>query len=114
MCYDRATNNKEDKSMELKQQFEQVMGSSVNMALATCVNDKPNVRIVTFAYDKNRAGKLYFSTFKGNQKIAEFAQNPNVSCMPLPEARNPICRSVYSARCKIRYEPGRISHADCT
>jgi len=72
--------------MELKQQFEQVMGSSVNMALATCVNDKPNVRIVTFAYDKNRAGKLYFSTFKGNQKIAEFTQNPNVSCMPLPEA----------------------------
>ena len=72
--------------MELKQQFEQVMSSSVNMALATCVNDKPNVRIVTFAYDKNREGKLFFSTFKGNQKIAEFTQNPNVSCMPLPEA----------------------------
>jgi len=72
--------------MELKQQFEQVMGSSVNMALATCVNDKPNVRIVTFAYDKNKEGKVYFSTFKGNQKIAEFKQNPNVSCMPLPEA----------------------------
>lgn len=71
--------------MELNQKFEQVMGSSVNMTLATCVNDKPNVRVVTFAYDKNKKGKLYFSTFKGNQKIAEFAQNPNVSCMPLPE-----------------------------
>lgn len=72
--------------MELKQQFEQVMGSSVNMALATCVNDKPNVRVVTFAYDKSREGKLFFSTFKGSQKIVEFTQNPNVSCMPLPQA----------------------------
>lgn len=72
--------------MELKQQFEQVMGSSINMALATCVNNKPNVRVITFAYDKNREGKLFFSTFKGNRKIAEFAQNPNVSCMPLPQS----------------------------
>lgn len=71
--------------MELKQQFEQVMEGSVNMALATCVKDKPNVRVVTFAYDKTRAGRLFFSTFKGNKKIAEFAQNPNVACMPLPE-----------------------------
>lgn len=55
------------------------------MALATGVNDKPNVRVVTFAYDKNRTGRLFFSTFKENQKIAEFTQNPNVSCMPLPE-----------------------------
>jgi len=72
--------------MDLKQQFEQVMNSSVNMALATCVNDKPNVRVVTFAYDKNREGKLFFSTFKGNRKIAEFAQNPNVACMMLPQS----------------------------
>lgn len=70
--------------MELKQHFEQVMGTSVNMALATSVNDKANVRIVTFAYDRTREGKVFFSTFKGNQKIVEFAQNPNVACLPLP------------------------------
>lgn len=71
--------------MELKQQFEEIMGSAVNIALATCVNDQPNVRVVTFAYDKNSAGKLFFSTFKGSQKTIEFTQNPNVSCMPLPQ-----------------------------
>lgn len=71
--------------MELKQQFEQVMGSSINMALATSVNDRPNVRVVTFGYDKNKEGRLFFSTFKGNQKVQEFAQNPYVSCMPLPQ-----------------------------
>lgn len=71
--------------MELKQQFEQVMLSSINLSLATSAGDKPNVRIVTFAYDKNREGKLFFSTFQGNRKIVEFAQNPNVCCMPLPQ-----------------------------
>ena len=70
--------------MNLKQQFEKVMSESVNMALATSVGDKPNVRIMTFAYDESRIGRLFFTTFKGNQKTKEFQQNPNVACMPLP------------------------------
>lgn len=70
--------------MELRQQFENVMGTAVNMALATSKDKQPNVRIVTFGYDKDRAGHVYFTTFKGNQKIKEFQENPNVSCMPLP------------------------------
>lgn len=70
--------------MELKQQFEKVMGESVNMALATCVENQPNVRVVTFAFDNSKGGRLFFSTFKGNQKTKEFQHNPNVSCMPLP------------------------------
>ena len=72
--------------MELKTQFEKVMGESINMALATSVSDKPNVRVVTFAYDPKRSGKLFFTTFKGNQKQKEFATNPHVACMPLPES----------------------------
>lgn len=72
--------------MSLKEQFEKVMGESVNMALATSAEDKPNVRIVTFAYDPAKAGKVFFTTFKGSQKIKEFAANPHVACMPLPES----------------------------
>ncbi len=72
--------------MELKQQFEQVMNTWVNMALATSVEDKANVRMVTFAYDNNQPGKIFFCTFKGNQKIAEFQKNPQVTCLPLPPA----------------------------
>jgi len=71
--------------MELKQQFKKVMGESVNMALATCVDNQPNVRVVTFAYDNTKADRLFFTTFKGNQKIKEFQKNPNVACMPLPK-----------------------------
>lgn len=72
--------------MELKTQFETVMQESVNMALATSVDDKPNVRVVTFAYDPAKAGRVFFTTFKGNQKTKEFAKNPHVACVPLPES----------------------------
>ena len=71
--------------MTIQEQFDQVMTESVNMALATSVGDKPNVRIITFAYDPAQKGKIFFTTFKGNQKIKEFEQNPMVACMPLPE-----------------------------
>lgn len=72
--------------MEKKAAFEKVMRESINMALATSVDNRPNVRVVTFAYDPARAGKVFFTTFKGNQKINEFAENPSVACMPLPES----------------------------
>lgn len=70
----------------MKTLFEQVMRESINMALATSVDNKPNVRVVSFAYDPDKAGKVFFTTFKGNQKIQEFAANPHVACMPLPES----------------------------
>lgn len=71
--------------MELKQAFDTVMETTINMALATSINDQPNVRVVTYAYDPSNLGVVYFTTFKGNQKIQEFAQNEKVALMPLPE-----------------------------
>lgn len=70
----------------MKALFEKVMQESINMTLATSVDNKPNVRVVTFAYDPVRTGKVFFTTFKGNQKVKEFAKNPNVACMPLRES----------------------------
>ena len=70
--------------MSLKKQFNEVMEVSVNMALATSVKNQPNVRIVTFAYDEKKEGRIFFTTFKGCQKIKEFEENSNVACMPLP------------------------------
>ena len=72
--------------MELKQAFETVMSGTTNMALATSVNGKPNVRVVTYGYDKTTPSTVYFTTFKGNQKISEFEENPHVAIIPLPES----------------------------
>ena len=71
--------------MDQKQSFEKIMSETVNMALATSVESRPNVRVVTFAYDTAKAGRLFFTSFKGNQKTREFEQNATVCCMPLPE-----------------------------
>ena len=70
--------------MELKQSFEKLMMESIDMALATSVDDKPNVRVVTFAYSTDREGRLFFTTFRGNKKTLEFEKNSNVACMTLP------------------------------
>ncbi|KAL1110006.1 hypothetical protein AAG570_014012 [Ranatra chinensis] len=45
----------------------------------------PNVRVVTYAYDNSKPGRLFFTSFKGNKKIKELEQNPNVSCILLPK-----------------------------
>ena len=70
--------------MTLHEHFDKVMLESVNIALATSVNQRPNVRVVTFAYDPTITGRFFFTTFKGSQKGREFEQNPHVACMPLP------------------------------
>lgn len=71
--------------MEIKDAFIAVMEGTINTALATCVNGRPNVRVVTYAWEASNPKTVYFTTFQGNQKIMEFQQNPNVALTPLPE-----------------------------
>ncbi|MFV0350710.1 MAG: pyridoxamine 5'-phosphate oxidase family protein [Oscillospiraceae bacterium] len=70
--------------MDLLQLFNQEMASLKFMSLATSVNNMPNVRVVNFGYNPATPRLVYFSTFKGNQKIEEMAENANVALMPLP------------------------------
>lgn len=48
------------------------------MALATCLNDMLNDRIVNFYYDENEY-ILYFSTFNNNQKVVDFKANEQIA-----------------------------------
>ena len=61
------------------------MESTINIALATSVDNQPNVRIVTYGYDPANPKTLYFTTFKGNKKIQEFEQNEKIALIPLLE-----------------------------
>lgn len=70
--------------MELRQAFDTVMETTPNMALATSTGGKPNVRVVTYGYDKADPKRVYFTTFKGNQKAQEMEKNPFVTALPLP------------------------------
>jgi uncharacterized pyridoxamine 5'-phosphate oxidase family protein len=70
--------------MAAKQDFYRIMASQTDMALATCVEGRPNVRIVNFYYDE-KLKTLYFSTFKNNSKVKEISQNPNVAFTTVPK-----------------------------
>lgn len=73
--------------MDLKQAFEKMMAEQWEIALATSVDNQPNVRVVNFLYDKEQKC-LYFSTFKGNDKVKEFQQNAQVAFTTLPKGKD--------------------------
>lgn len=70
--------------METLKTFEQIMKDQVTVALATAVNEQPNVRIVNFIMKEETPGVIYFATFKGNRKETEFAHNERVSFTTIP------------------------------
>jgi uncharacterized pyridoxamine 5'-phosphate oxidase family protein len=70
--------------MTIKEAFSTIMNEQEEIALATSVGEQPNVRIVNFFYDENKKC-LFFSTFKGNNKIAEFNANARVAFTTIPK-----------------------------
>ena len=57
--------------MNTKTEFLRIMVEQTEMALATSVNNVPNVRIVNFYFDPCE-NILYFSSFKDNDKVKEW------------------------------------------
>lgn len=70
--------------MDYLKEFKRMMKDQREMALATSVNDHPNVRIVNFIYDAEQKGVLYFSTFKNNPKTKEFIKNDKLAFTTIP------------------------------
>ena len=73
--------------------FYQTMEEAKNIAVATSVKDLPNVRIMDFAYDKEK-NITYVATFKNNNKVSEFNKNANVSFTTLPDKDQKHVRSI--------------------
>jgi len=69
--------------MDLKKEVERVMTETTTMALATSVDDMPNVRILNFIYLINEK-LLYFQSKKGDNKEKEFITNSNVAFTTIP------------------------------
>ena len=63
--------------------FKEVMKNGTQIALATSVNSKPNVRIMNFFYDVDKK-TLYFSSFKDCLKVKEIEENSSVSFTTIP------------------------------
>lgn len=74
--------------MRFLSEFNRIMASQSEIALATSNNDRPNVRIVNFCHQAENNGVIFFSTFKGNLKIREFVQNNQVAFTTIPAGCN--------------------------
>lgn len=61
--------------MDYNQAFYNILDEVTEIALASSVNDMPNVRIVSFCCDDSRPGVLYFTSKGASQKVTEFTQN---------------------------------------
>ena len=57
--------------MEAKKEFLRMINECEEIALATSINDFPNVRIVNYYYDEKN-NVMYFATYTGREKISEF------------------------------------------
>lgn len=73
--------------MSTKAEFLKIMSEQTEIALATSVNNVPNVRIVNFYFDPEE-NVLYFSSFKENGKIKEIKANPHVAFTTIPHSGN--------------------------
>ena len=73
--------------MNIKTEFLKIMAEQTEIALATSVDNIPNVRIVNF-YFEPAENILYFSSFEGNDKIKEINLNPYVAFTTIPHSGN--------------------------
>lgn len=71
--------------MNFNNEFKRLMDEQTEIALATCIVNQPNVRIVNYYYNGTT---LYFTTFKDNQKVKEFKENSTVAFTTIPHQGN--------------------------
>ncbi len=70
--------------MKKLEDFKKIMKAQTTVALATSMNQQPNVRIVNFITRENKPDIIYFATFKGNTKEKEFEHNDKVAFTTIP------------------------------
>ena len=70
--------------MNYLETFQQIMKEQLAVAIATSVDNQPNVRIVNFYYNDQNPGVLYFATFKHSSKVTEFQQHDIVAFTTVP------------------------------
>ena len=78
--------------MNFLKELEKIMESTATFALATSVDNAPNVRIITFYHDAERSGVVYFPTFKKSPKTVEISENNKAAFTTIPDGTVGIVR----------------------
>lgn len=67
-----------------KKIFLQIMNDNSDIAIATSIDNIPNIRYVSFYYSE-KENKVYFMTFKNSPKTVDFSKNSNVTFSTVPK-----------------------------
>ncbi len=73
--------------MDTRKEFLRLARTETDLALASCAEGAPNVRIVNFVFDEKK-NVFYFATFGDNEKVWEFAKNNRVAFTTAPKNGN--------------------------
>ena len=75
----------------MKEKFTQIIKKQETIALATSVNNVPNVRIINYVYLEIEK-ILYFLSFKGDKKEQEFEKNNIIAFSTIPKTDSSYIR----------------------
>lgn len=89
--------------MSTIKKYQEVLGSTNEIALATSVENIPNVRIVNYCYNPEQPDILYFASDRSNQKVKEIAQNNVIAFTTIPSEGIPHIRSIKATVQKSSY-----------
>lgn len=70
--------------MDYLKEFNRILDETNRIALATSVENIPNVRVVNFCYTTLNKGVIYISSFRGLPKTLELSQNNIVAFTTIP------------------------------
>ncbi|MBE5961960.1 MAG: pyridoxamine 5'-phosphate oxidase family protein [Lachnospiraceae bacterium] len=85
--------------MSYVEEYKRIIAETQYIALATSVNNSPNVRVVNYCWDKSKGNRIYICTFMERAKTEEFMLNPIVSFTTIPTSGSEQVR-VTNARVK--------------
>jgi uncharacterized pyridoxamine 5'-phosphate oxidase family protein len=94
--------------MKSVENYLEILAKTHNLALATSVDNIPNVRIVNFCFKKEEPAILYFTSHRKNQKVTEFGKNNNVAFTSIPDDGIPHVRSRKAIVRKSQYSLDEI------
>ena len=83
----------------MREHFERIMAEHREIALATTTDGLPHVRIVNFYYAPKER-RIYFATFKDNEKVVELAANPHIAFTTVPH--NDTVEHVRASGCAVK------------
>lgn len=70
--------------MDNLKEYYRILDETNRIALATSIDNFPNIRAVNFCYKKDKEGTIFFASFRGSEKTFEFIHNNNVAFTTVP------------------------------